>query len=146
MATVRELTPDDAPALTRLYEDYDWWADREEPNVRRALAETDLAIGIEIEGELVAAARVLTDFLYYTMVYDVIVAEDHRGNGLGEQLFEAIKTHPAMESARRMALLCREGLVPFYESVGFERYDPTVEVPTGGTEDLVRMYMEFSDE
>lgn len=29
MPTVRDLKPEDAPALTALYGEYDWWADRE---------------------------------------------------------------------------------------------------------------------
>jgi len=84
MATTRELTPDDAPELTALHEEYDWWADREVETVRAAPAETDLAIGIDDDGALVAAARVMTDFTYYTAVYDVIAARDRRGKGLDE--------------------------------------------------------------
>lgn len=84
MATARELTPDDAPELTALYEEYDWWADREIETVRAAPAEIDLAIGIDDDGALIAAARVITDFTYYTAVYDVIAARDRRGEGLDE--------------------------------------------------------------
>jgi len=37
MPTVRDLTPDDAPALTALYEEYEGWADRTVPTGREAL-------------------------------------------------------------------------------------------------------------
>ncbi|MEF8842946.1 MAG: hypothetical protein V5A62_15190 [Haloarculaceae archaeon] len=53
--------------------------------------------------------RVLTEFTYYANVSDVVVAAGRRG------------------------------LVPFYETVGFELYDGEVGVPEGGTEELVRM-------
>ena len=72
MSTVRDLTPADAEALTALYGDYEWWADRTTGDVRRALAETAVAVGVETDGELVAAARVLTDYTYYAKVYDVL--------------------------------------------------------------------------
>ena len=72
MTTVRDLTPADAEALTALYRDYEWWADRDAEDVRRALAGTAVAVGIEADGELVAAARVLTDYTYYAKVYDVL--------------------------------------------------------------------------
>ena len=72
MTTVRDLTPADAEALTALYRDYEWWADRTVEDVRRALAETEVAVGVEADGELVAAARVLTDYTYYAKVYDVL--------------------------------------------------------------------------
>jgi GNAT superfamily N-acetyltransferase len=139
---VRELEPADAPALTSLYGEYDWWADREVDDVRRALAGTGLAVGIEDEGRLLAAARVLTDHVYYANVFDVVVAADRRGDGLGAQVMRAVRDHPALASVDGLSLLCREGLVPFYESVGFELFDPEIEIPEGGTERLVRMTYE----
>ena len=144
MVRVRDLSPDDAPALTDLYGEYGWWDDRDVEGVRRALAETEVAVGVEVGGDgndrdLVAAARVLTDFTYYANVFDVVVAADGRGEGLGETLMEAVVDHVDLRSVVGLSLLCRRGLVPFYESVGFERYDGEVEVPDGGTEELVRM-------
>lgn len=139
MTTVRDLTPDDAPALTALYEDYEWWADRDVAGVRRALAETEVAVGVFDGGDLAAAARVLTDYTYYANVFDVIVAADRRGEGLGETLLSAVVDHPDLRDVVGLSLLCRRGLVPYYESVGFELFDPETEVPEGGTEELVRM-------
>ena len=72
MTTIRNLTPANAEALTALYGDYEWWADRTTEDVRRALAGTAVAVGIEADDELVAAARVLTDRTYYAKVYDVL--------------------------------------------------------------------------
>lgn len=141
MATVRELGPEDAPALTALYEEYGWWADREIDGVRRALVSTPVAIGVEDDG-LVAAARVLTDHQYYATVYDVIVAADRRGEGYGEQLMAAVRNHRALQDVQVLMLQCREGLVPFYESVGFEVVDSEAQLPGGGTEPLVRMQYE----
>lgn len=72
MTTVRDLSPEDAPELAALYGDYEWWADRRVEEVRRALAETAVAVGVEDGDELVGAARVLTDYAYYATVYDVL--------------------------------------------------------------------------
>lgn len=147
MPTVRELSTDDAEELAALYEDYEWWEDREVSDIRAALDETEVALGVVDEGgggtgddpELVAAARVITDYVYYGMVFDVIVASDRRDEGLGETLMQAVVNHPDLQDLPGLSLLCREGLVPFYESVGFEYYDPELEIPEGGTEELVRM-------
>lgn len=142
MPDVRTLTPADAEALTALYEEYEWWDDREVQNVRTAIEETPVAIGLDVDGDLVASARVLTDHVYYATVYDVIVAADHRGDGLGERLLDVVVSHPDLQAVPGLSLLCRKGLVPYYESVGFELSDPEVEVPEGGTEQLVRMVYE----
>lgn len=143
MPTVRDLSPDDAPALTALYADYEWWEDRTVPEVRDALAETEVALGVEDDGNLVAAARVLTDYQYYANVFDVVVAADRRDEALGETVMEAVVDRPDLQSAPGVSLLCRDGLVPFYESVGFEVFGPEFEVPEGDTEELVRMTYQF---
>jgi hypothetical protein len=98
MATSRDLTPDDAPVLTALYDDYAWWDDRDTDSVRGALSETEVAVGVEEGGDLVAAARVLTDFAYYATVFDVIVAADRREEGFGAFLVAEIVEHPALRS------------------------------------------------
>ena len=146
MTEVRDLTPDDAPALTALYEEYEWWEDREVEGVREALAETEVAVGLYAESDLAAAARVLTDYAYYATVFDVIVAADRRGEGVGETLLDAVVDHPDLQSVPGLSLLCRDGLVPFYESVGFERFERDMDVPEGGTEELVRMTYAHDDD
>lgn len=142
----RDLGPEDAEALTELYEEYEWWADRTVADVREALAATEVGVGVEDEGDLVAAARVLTDYTYYANLFDVVVAADRRGEGLGARVLRAVRDHPDLQSVVGLSLLCRGGLVPFYESVGFERFDPEIEVPEGGEERLVRMTLALDDE
>lgn len=145
MPNVLELTVEDAHALTALYQEYEWWADRDIDDVREALAETEVAVGIEDAGSLVAAARVLTDFTYYANVFDVIVAADHRGEGVGKTLMTAIVDHPDLQHVDGLSLLCRQGLVPYYETVGFELFDPEIDIPEGDTEALVRMIYSSSN-
>jgi predicted GNAT family N-acyltransferase len=142
MTAVSDLTPADAEALTALSREYEWWADREVADVRRALHGSDVAVGVEDDDDLVAAARVLTDYTYYARVFDVIVASDRRGEGLGRELMVAVRDHPNLQSVTGLSLLCRRGLVSFYESVGFELFDSEIEFPEGGAEELVRMTYE----
>lgn len=151
MPEIVDLTPEDASELTVLYRDDDWWAGRDVEDVRQALESTNVAVGVrdstagDGDGRLVAAARVVTDFVFYAMVYDVIVAEDRRGDGLGDQLMSAVVDHPEFDGIRRLALLARRGLIPYYESVGFEVFDPEIDVPEGGIEELVRMTSEYEN-
>ncbi|MFC7069381.1 GNAT family N-acetyltransferase [Halobaculum lipolyticum] len=131
-----DLAGDDTDDLLALFREYGWWDDRERDDVERALGNTDLAIGVREhdaderpgDGALVAAARVITDFVYYARVYDVIVARDRRGDGVGRALLESVVGDERLADVNPV-LLCREGLVPFYESVGLERYPESVAVP-----------------
>lgn len=136
LSVKRSIGPDAVPELAELYETYDWWADREPTELERALAGTDETIALRDDesDELVAAARVLTDYTYYAMVFDVIVHDDHRGDGLGEELMAAVVTHPPLSDVNP-TLLSREGLVPFYEACGFEDQG-AIERPNGDPEEL----------
>ncbi|MXR41657.1 GNAT family N-acetyltransferase [Halobaculum sp. WSA2] len=136
-----ELDGDDTEELLALHREYGWWDEREREDVARALANTDLALGLRDGDELVAAARVLTDFVYYARVYDVVVATDRRGDGVGRRLLDVLTDHERLDDVNPV-LLCREGLVPFYESAGFERYPESVAVPDDDApdeEDLVTL-------
>ena len=135
---VVDLGPEDADELAALFGDHDWWTDRTPAEVHAALAGTDIALGIRDDGTLVAAARVLADGTFYGTVYDVIVAEDRRGEGVGRRLMEAVVDCDGLTELEVLDLRCREGLVPFYERVGFETHDPTVEVD-GREEGFVKM-------
>ena len=137
MTTIEcSLGPDDVSELCSLYETYEWWADRSEDDLRQALVGTDEAIALRDEdtNELVASARVLTDYTYYAMVFDVIVDTARRGKGLGRELMAAIVAHPPL-SGVPLTLLAREGLVEFYESCGFEETEPIAH-PDGAPETL----------
>ena len=145
--TVYELTDERVSDLLDCYETYSWWEDRDLEDVRRAIEHTDVVVGLcdEDTGELVAAGRVLTDFVYYGKIYDVIVRDTRRGDGLGRELLEALVDHPDLAAVDVLTLDCREGLVPFYEDCGFERHEMVADLPEGREEDLVPMRYE-SDE
>jgi predicted GNAT family N-acyltransferase len=132
----RDLDPDPEELLA-LYRTYDWWADRTLESVERAIEGTDVLVGPRAEDDaLIAAGRVLTDYTYYAKIYDVIVAEPYRDEGLGEQLMAAIVDHPDLSALDSLALNCRTGLVDFYERCGFETFDGRVEHPDGDDEEL----------
>lgn len=137
MAERVALGPEHAGEVLGLYREYGWWTDRARGDVRDALANTPVAVGLRDGGDLVAAARVLTDGVYYAKVYDVIVAAGRRGEGLGRELMGAVVDHPALADMN-LELSCREGLIPFYEACGFEEHGLTVEA-ADGEEALVTM-------
>ncbi len=118
---VAQLTNDQILQLHALYQ-HEWWsAGRSVEDVRRMLRETDLLIGlVESEtGRLVGFCRVLSDFVYHATLYDVIVAADDRGRGLGRRLMDAVVAHPRLQDVKALWLCCRPELARFYERWGF---------------------------
>ena len=107
--------------LQALYQQAWWSRGRRLEDVRLMLAATDLILALEDAdtGELVAFSRVLTDGVYRAHLFDVIVKDSHRGQGLGKAIVEAAMAHPVLGQVEKVALWCRPELVPFYEAWGF---------------------------
>jgi GNAT superfamily N-acetyltransferase len=107
--------------LVRLYGN-EWWSNtRTRADVERMLQSSDLLFAVveKSSKSLAAFARVLTDRTYVALVFDVIVAPEHRGGGLGRQLLESICSEPALRDVASIELHCQPELLPFYRKWGF---------------------------
>jgi ribosomal protein S18 acetylase RimI-like enzyme len=84
------------------------------------LAGTDLVLAA-IDGatdRLVGFTRALTDWRYRAYLYDVIVAPDWRGRGLGQVLVDAALERLA--GVETIELSCQPDMIAFYKRWGFE--------------------------
>ena len=75
-------------------------------------------------GELVGFVRALSDGVFRSTIFDLIVASEWRGRGLGQALVRRILATPALERCRRTDLVCRADMAGFYETLGFELSAP----------------------
>ena len=121
---VRPVSRLSGSQLDDLYELYrnEWWTEgRTLEDVETMVRNTDEIVGFcESEsGDLVAFARVLTDYVYQALVQDVIVAEPYRDRGLGKRVVTRVLEHPELESVDLVDLYCTPDLVPFYAGLGF---------------------------
>jgi GNAT superfamily N-acetyltransferase len=107
--------------LMELYR-HEWWTDqRRDEDVARMLQHTDLVVGVCTDpgGQLVGFTRVLTDRVFKAVIFDVIVAREHRGAGLGKGLLDYVLDHPMVAGVRHVELYCKPEMIPFYEQWGF---------------------------
>jgi len=76
-------------------------------------------------GAQVGLARVVTDYATFAYLCDVYVLEEHRAQGLGIRLMQAVMAHPSITGARRAMLATRDadGL---YRKFGFAAVGRTV--------------------
>jgi ribosomal protein S18 acetylase RimI-like enzyme len=119
------LTEDQVHDLVRLYQSEWWTGGRNEPQIREMLRNGDVIVALSDKqtGRLVGFARVLTDFVYKALIFDVIVDSGYRSKGLGQMLMDHIVNHPNLRSVKHLELYCVSEMVPFYR-----RWDFTTEI------------------
>ncbi|MBB5701408.1 putative GNAT family N-acyltransferase [Ochrobactrum daejeonense] len=99
----------------------EWWTgERSFEDVTHMLAHCDLLLFcLDVDGRIAGFARVLSDFTFKAMIFDVIVAAEHRGQGLGQALVQRVLSHEKLRRVKSFELYCPDRLVPFYEKLGF---------------------------
>ena len=111
--------------LTELHGLYQqvWWAkDRSYEQARKCVEGSQLCLGIiDEDGRLVGFARVLTDFIFKAVIFDVIVCQSKRGAGLGEELMYSIQNHPKLNEVKHFELYCLPEMEAYYEHFGFSK-------------------------
>lgn len=120
---IDQLCEEHLAQLMTLYRNKWWTKDRKLEDVRRMLAHTDFLFAFceKESGQLAAFTRVLSDRVYKALVFDVIVAPEHRKHKLGRALMEAVLHHPELKSVRHFELYCLPELEAFYEQWGFSK-------------------------
>jgi ribosomal protein S18 acetylase RimI-like enzyme len=82
-------------------------------------------------GAQVGFARVITDYSTQGYLCDVVIAEEHRGKGIGKWMMRTILGHPALADCR-IDLFTRDAQ-EFYRPFGFSahKYECLVRYPPG---------------
>lgn len=75
--------------------------------IERAIANS-LCFGAFWQGQQVGFARMVTDKATFAYLCDVYVLEEHRGQGLAQELMSHIVRHPDLQGLRRMMLATRD--------------------------------------
>ena len=117
---VETLTESQVSDLMDLYKNEFWSDKRTREDVVKMLAATDVIIGFVDESDrLIGISRVITDFVYRAMIFDVIIKPTYRKMGLGAKLMDAVLNHPELQAVESFSLSCLPNMMPFYERWGF---------------------------
>ncbi len=97
-----------------------WWTQgRTFDDVARMLDHCIVVGFTDSDDKLIAFARVISDRVYKALVLDVIVDENHRCQGLGATLMNAVMAHPFVSGCSHFELYCAPELIVFYEQFGY---------------------------
>lgn len=130
---INKLSYDQVVNLSEMYKEESWSKNRKLDDIKRMLENSWIIAIINLNnGEIIAFARVLSDFVYRTFIYDVIVAKKYRGLKFGNLIVNSIINHKDFKNVERLELNCIDSNVQFYEKLGFGK------VPNGTN--IMRFY------
>ena len=120
MKVIYSLTEENVIDLHELYQGEWWTKGRTLIETKSVVDGSQINVGfVDERNVLVAYARVLTDFTFKAMVFDVIVSKGYRGKGLGDKLIERIKNHEKLSSVKCIELYCLPEMFEFYSRHSF---------------------------
>jgi ribosomal protein S18 acetylase RimI-like enzyme/nitroimidazol reductase NimA-like FMN-containing flavoprotein (pyridoxamine 5'-phosphate oxidase superfamily) len=108
----------DVAAATELLAPEYWNDIHSRERIAGAIAGSSVFVGARVDNRLVACARAISDGHKYAWVYDVVVAPEWRGCGLGEAVMRLCLDHPRVRRAARVLLQTRDAQ-PLYRKLGF---------------------------
>ncbi len=110
-------------ALGTLLDAHSFWATgRRSSQLGRMLSGSQVVVSAWQGGTLVGFGRATSDGVFRAVLWDVVVAEDQQGRGVGRRIVEALLASPQVAAAERVYLMTTTG-EGFYEKLGFSRVD-----------------------
>ena len=123
------LGPNFTPArallkLQRLFDRHAFWArGRSHTQLRRLLAGSDAVVSVWRGKRLVGFGRATSDGFSRAVLWDIVVAGDLQGHGLGRRVLEELLHAPAVVGVERVYLMTTKS-AGFYSQLGFQAADP----------------------
>ena len=106
--------------LHALYQQEWWTENRTVEDTKKCIDGSQLCIGlIDSSGALQGFVRVLTDYIFKALIFDLIVTKEQRGSGVGNKLISIVKDHPQLREVNHFELYCLPEVFNFYEKHGF---------------------------
>jgi N-acetylglutamate synthase-like GNAT family acetyltransferase len=109
--------------LQRLLNKHAFWAKgRSHRELRKMLAGSTVVISLWSGKRIIGFGRATSDGTCRAVLWDVVVAGDLQGCGLGRQVLEALLACNAISNAKRVYLMTTNS-AEFYRQLGFRNVD-----------------------
>jgi hypothetical protein len=110
--------------LQRLLDKHAFWArGRRHGELRQLLSGSQAVVSLWRGKRMVGFGRATSDGLCRAVLWDVVVAGDLQGRGLGRQVVQALLAAPALRGVERVYLMTTNS-AGFYRQLGFRSADP----------------------
>jgi predicted GNAT family N-acyltransferase len=120
MTIIYKFSDNHIKQVHQLYKEVWWGKQRSLEDTIDCVRGSQICIGIlDKDLNLIGFARIISDFIYKAIIFDVIVSTNYRGNGLGQKLMLLIKNHAKLKKVKHFELYCLPEMEIFYSSFGF---------------------------
>jgi GNAT superfamily N-acetyltransferase len=107
--------------LQRLLNQHSFWAQgRDRSQLGRMLGGSQAVVSAWRARQLVGFGRATSDGVYRAVLWDVVVALDHQGQGVGRRIVAALLESPGLAGVERVYLMTTNGS-GFYQQLGFNK-------------------------
>ncbi|MEJ6080304.1 GNAT family N-acetyltransferase [Vibrio sp. 1-Bac 57] len=120
MTIIYEFSDEHIKQVHQLYKEV-WWAkERSLEDTIDCVKGSQICIGIlDDDSNLIGFTRIISDFIYKAIIFDVIVSNSCRGNGVGHKMMSLIKNHEKLKKVKHFELYCLPEMESFYSSFDF---------------------------
>lgn len=106
--------------LRHLLQTHAFWAKgRNIKQLRRLLAKSTVVVSLWRGKRLVGFGRATSDEIYRAVLWDIVVADDLQGLGLGRQVVDALLVSPVLKNVEKIYLMTTNS-TDFYLQLGFK--------------------------
>jgi ribosomal protein S18 acetylase RimI-like enzyme len=110
--------------LQRLFRRHAFWAQqRSTEDLRRMLRGSPVVVSLWRGKRLVGFGRASSDGIHRAVLWDIVVAGDLQGRGLGRRVVEALLDSPRLRNVERIYLMTTNS-AGFYRQLGFISAEP----------------------
>ncbi len=106
--------------LQALLNNHAFWAkNRSKKQLKKMIAHSSVVITLWSAKRLVGFGRATSDKIYRAVLWDVVVADDFQGLGLGRMVVEALLKAQAIKDVEKVYLMTTNSY-DFYQQMGFK--------------------------
>jgi len=120
MEIIHKLTTIQANQLHELYLNEWWTQNRTLEETKKCISGSQICIGvIDEDNNLVGFIRVITDFIFKALIFDLIINKAYRNKGIGKKLLKEVLIHKKLKEVKHFELYCLPELENLYKQFGF---------------------------
>ncbi len=106
--------------LQKFFNKETFWANnRSQHNLQIMLKNSDVVITIWLRNEIIGFGRATTDSVFRAVLWDVVIAQEYQGLGLGKKLIDSLINHPLIINSEKIYLMTTNQC-DFYNNLGFQ--------------------------